>query len=222
MAFGMKDDQNTPINDINTITNPVTKTMIDRYVWASNFCKDKVVLDCATGHCYGGVILKAMGAFKVHMGDIDNTALDNAKERYGTDGLAYIHDCDVTQEWGEMPSYDVVVSIETFEHVPKETVQTMLKNFKQVCKSGGTIIITTPQRRTPEFIYQEGSTHLYEYSINEFVNEISKVFDEFDIYGGLEFRHPASNELNTVFTTNPQYINQSNVMIAVIKNNKSE
>ena len=218
MAFEFKSDQNTPVNDINTITNPNTKTLIDRYVFASNFCKDKKVLDCATGWSYGAQIIKALGAKYVVGFDIDEEAIYQAQQKNIN---AYV--IDATIDWNTQPTvardkYDVVVSIETFEHVPRETVTQMLFNFKNACSKNGTIIITTPQRFTPEFKYIPGSTHLYEYTLNEFYEELSKVFTNIKFYYAVEFRHPASNELNTVFTDNPEWSRAAPVMVAVITN----
>ncbi len=47
MAGGKKDSDNIPVKDIHTINKPNTKTLIDRYVFAANFCKGKTVLDAA-------------------------------------------------------------------------------------------------------------------------------------------------------------------------------
>ncbi len=218
MAFEYKSDQNTPVSDINTITNPNTKTLIDRYVFASNWCKGKKVLDCATGWSYGAQIIKALGATQVIGFDIDEEAIHQAQQKgYNS----YV--IDATVDWSTQPTvardkYDVIVSIETFEHVPRETVQQMLLNFRNACAKNGTIIITTPQRFSPEFKYIPGSTHLYEYTLNEFYSELSKTFNNIKMYYAVEFRHPASQELNTVFTDNPEWSTRAPVMVAVITN----
>jgi 2-polyprenyl-3-methyl-5-hydroxy-6-metoxy-1,4-benzoquinol methylase len=222
MAHDLKTDQNTPVDDINTITNPNTKTLVDRYVFASNFCKGKKVLDCASGYGYGSLILNALGAEKVNGLDIDWNAVEYARKKIDGNGLNKNIDfdtIDITQPTN-LPhnDYDVVISIETFEHVPRETVKQMLTNFKNLCKPGGTILITTPIRHTPKFNYIDGSTHLYEYSVNEFVQEISSVFNTFELWYAIEFRHSVSEELNTVFTKDHQYASNSAVQIAVITN----
>ena len=220
MAHSLKIDQNTPIHEIDTINNPNTKTLIDRYVFASNWCKGKHVLDAASGHCYGGLILNALGANSVVCGDIDNEALDNAHTRYRSPQMQFLHNLDLGKPFPDYftDNFDVIVSIETFEHVPKESVNQMLNNFKLACKYKGTIIISTPQRFIPEFKYVEGSTHLYEYNINEFYQELSRVFNNIELWYAVEFRHPASNELNTVFTKNPEWSDKAAVMVAVITN----
>lgn len=223
MAHALKTDQNTPVNDINTLTNPNTKTLIDRYVFASNWCKGKTVLDCACGWGYGSKILEALGATWCEGYDIDKHSVSWANEQYNpiNSDMNSFRVMDVTIPWMNVDNKnkkDVIVSIETFEHVPRETVTQMLSNFKNSCIKNGTIIITTPQRRTPEFNYIEGSTHLYEYTVNEFYDELSKVFSNIELWYAVEFRHPASQELNTVFTKDPQWANQAAVMIAVITN----
>lgn len=215
MAGCRKDSDNIDINTLNTITEPNTKTLVDRYVFASNFCKGKTVLDCACGHGYGGVILRALGAKEVVGFDIDKNALDGAEERY--DGFVTFDYGDVTEEWDEEVKFDCIVSIETFEHIKREDVPKMLQNFKNACEPGGTIIITTPQRHTPEWVYP-GGTHFYEYNVNEFLDELSAFFNNIELYYALEFRHPASPELNTVFTKNQDYAKQAAVMVVVIKN----
>lgn len=219
MAFDVKTDQNTPVSDINTITNPNTKTLVDRYVFASNFCKGKSVLDCACGWGYGSTILKAMGADVVFGLDIDTSAIEYAKKHYETSSVKF-GNTDITIPF-ETSGMDVIVSIETFEHVPRESVTQMLTNFRNACKPGGLIIITTPHRKTDVFNYIPGSTHLYEYTIGEFIEEISKVFTTFELWYAVEFNYPASPELNTVFTPDANYADQAAVMVAIIKNDKS-
>lgn len=224
MAYNKKESDNTPLEEIGTIPNsdapninPNSKTLIDRYVFASNWCKDKRVLDCASGVGYGAHILRGLGAKEIQCMDIDEGTIEFIQEFYSDEN---IHSCvqDITKELAdEWEAFDVVVSMETFEHVKREDVPQMLQNFKELTKQSGKIIISTPQRHSPEFVYQ-GGTHLYEYSINEFVQEISEYFETFDIYYAVEFKHPASNELNTVFTKNTEYASQAPVMVAVITN----
>lgn len=222
MAFIPKDDDNTSIDEINTITNPNTKTLIDRYVFASNFCKDKKVLDCACGHGYGTKILEALGAKEVYGVDIDNNAIDKANKRYHTKQFEF---SDVTTDWTSpsnfdyVGKFDVVVSIETFEHIPRDKVTTMLTNFKNVCSKGGKIIITTPHRFSEKFEYN-GGTHLYEYNITEFLEELQNVFKSrsIELWYAVEFTHPFSQELNTVFTTETSHSDYAPVMVAVITN----
>lgn len=227
MAFVQKNSDNTPLEEIGTIPNPDaprinanTKTLIDRYVFASNWCKGKTVLDCASGVGYGAHILRGLGANNIECLDIDEKTIITAREFY-TDNNILFKVCDITKKISDEEinygKFDVVVSMETFEHVKREDVPQMLENFKHLCKQGGKIIISTPKRHTKEFIYQ-GGTHLCEYSENEFINELMAFFDEVTLYYALEFRHPASNELNTVFTSNPQYSSNAVVMVAVINN----
>jgi len=220
----MKDDDNTSVHNINTITSPQTKTMIDRYVFASNFCKNKAVLDCACGYGYGMYILEGLGAIKVTGIDLDEKPILELQKKHKD---AYIF--DVTENWSKKTetvlaknAYDVIVSIETFEHIKREDVPQMLHNFKHVCKPEGQIIITTPRRPTPMFKYS-GGTHLYEYNLVEFVGELSKVFGEdFKFYAGLEFQTPHSPERHTAFSDNPFWYDKATVFVAVIKNKKEQ
>lgn len=221
MAGDVKTDDNTPVEDINTITNPNTKTLIDRYVFASNFCKGKRVLDCACGHGYGMYIMKGLGAKKVTGFDIDEDAIVEIQNRNELND-AYL--VDATSDWSQGPGvckdkYDVIVSIETFEHISRDKVKTMLTNFKNVCSKGGKIIITTPHRYEPVFEYK-GGTHLYEYNVTEFIEELEKVFKSksIELWYAVEFTHPFSQELNTVFSKEAAHSDYAPVMLAVITN----
>lgn len=235
---GRKAEQNTNLETINTLIEPNTKTMVDRYVFASNFCKGKRVLDIACGYGYGMYILEGLGAKQVVGMDLDEEAVafnigrkrfEAWKEDVTYDWAKNVHtfdygipddkkQCQTSYFLGNRNKFDVVVSVETFEHVPRETVPTMLKNFQYACKPGGKIIITTPRRKMPVWDYQ-GGTHCYEYSINEFVEEIQKIFgDRVELYFAHEFRHQLSPELNTIFTKDSEHANQCAVMVAVITN----
>lgn len=214
----MKTDDNTPIDDINSITNPNTKTLIDRYVFASNFCKHKDVLDAPCGHGYGSMLLKSLGAKSVHGIDIDKKALDKCINLYKEKSVKYSYQdlTDPMSDW-KQGSFDAIVSIEGFEHVSRDDVVQLLYNFRYLAKKDATIIITTPIRYSEKWNYQ-GGTHLYEYSLDEFEEVIGNVFPNFEIWYGVEFRHPSSNELMTSFTKNENYKYKARIQIAKIIN----
>ena len=208
----MKESDNTPLKEINILKTPNTKSMLDRYLFASAFCYDKEVLDVACGVGYGTALLKSLGAKNVVGADIDTDAIVNASNRYG-DFVEFVP-TNVTVPWTTNDTYDVVVSLETFEHVPRETVPQMLKNFKQVVRKGGKVIISTPRRRADKWEYM-GGTHLYEYSVSEFLEELRAEFDDIKLFYAMEFRH-ISEQLHASFTDEPEYADKCRVMMAVI------
>jgi 2-polyprenyl-3-methyl-5-hydroxy-6-metoxy-1,4-benzoquinol methylase len=211
----MKTTQNTEVNQIG-LHNPNTETMLWRYFLATTYCKDKVVADAATGFGYGASILKALGAKVVVGYDIDKEALAYANERYSRDDLLY-KELDVTKKTNiPLNSYDTVISIETFEHLPREKVNQYLTNLKKMVKEGGTVLITTPRRLVPEWKY-DGGTHLYEYNPKEFHDEITAVFKESDckFKGIAEQRAGPYQQLVSIFNDD---INNSRVMVCLVEN----
>lgn len=214
-----KTDQNTPVEDINTITNPSTRTLIDRYIFASNFCKNKTVCDCASGSGFGSALLWALGAKEVLGLDIDDESVVNSAKKYKHENIDFAKADLTTTIDGFDNKFDVIVSIETFEHVKRTDVNRMLRNFKRFCKNKGHIIITTPRRTTEEFEY-DGGTHLYVYSREEFKEELHRLFDDVKFYYALEYVLTGTDETRTLFSEDKSFADKCNVMVAVIKNEK--
>ena len=208
----IKTSQNTPIDEINILDNPNTETMMFRYMLATSYCKGASVGDISCGYGYGTAILKALGATNAVGYDIDEEALKYCRENYPH--IEY-KSLDVTKPTDEPANqFDTVISIETFEHIPRETIPQYLKTLVQLVKPGGTIFITTPRRLAKEWVYN-GGTHLWEYSPDEFRQEIMDgVEGDYKFFGIHEVRGQAPyNQLHSVLTDD---IEQCRVMCATI------
>jgi len=221
----MSDDpkgQNHTVEEVNTIVHPETKSMIDRYVFVSNFCKGKTVLDCPTGYGFGAAIVKALGAESVTGIDIDLEALSYARKQYP---YVFFFNKDLTVDWsGDVTVngvFDTVLCVEGFEHVERANVQVLLQNLKHACKPGGTVIITTPKRKDGQSWVDYGLAHRYEYTASEFKEELRVVFPEASIvyYAGLQmFLRPFTQELSNFF--NKDFLlddKRCTLMLAVIQ-----
>lgn len=212
----MKDDQNTKLIDIDILKDPNTETLPFRYVLASSWCKDKNVLDAATGKGYGAQILMALGAKSVVAVDFEEDTIANNISQYNNKNVNY-QVMDLCKEWDDNiydNMFDTTISIETFEHLPREKLDIYLKNLMNSTKNDGHIFITTPQRQTQRWIYN-GGTHLYEYSVEEFVDEITNVFGQSISFFGLqEVRIGDIGQLVSLFKHN---IRESHIMCALIK-----
>lgn len=211
----MKTSDNTHISEINRLKNPATSTMIDRYCIAANWCKDKSVLDAATGYGYGAGILQALGANSVHGVDLDKEAVDEAFRRMTSSKMKFTAiDIFKLKEYFKSHTFDVCVSLETFEHLPPERIDEYLKSIKSVTSE--TIIISTPRRKTPTWTYN-GGTHLYEYDPLEFGTILQRNFpdDEIQTLGIIEVPLNQGNILQwgSALTTN---WNECWIMLAII------
>lgn len=142
---------------------------LHRYGLASSFCKDKVVLDIASGEGYGSNLLSQYAKHVTGV-DIDKDTIEHAKLKYKSKNLEYkVGSAD------NIPladnSVDIVVSFETIEHHDKH--EEMMLEIKRVLKPEGIVIISTPDKK----YYNADSKH--EGNPNEFhVKEL--YHDEFD------------------------------------------
>jgi len=208
----MKVTDNHPLKEIDRLTKPATSTMIDRYVFANHWTKDKKVLDAATGKGYGAGILLSLGAKSVVGIDIDEEGVKSANEIYQSPNCKY-EVCDIfnLKKRFNKDEFDVCTSIETFEHLPKESIDDYLQSLKSVTKE--TIIITTPRRKSPTWVYN-GGTHLYEYDPQEFTEILYRNFDGCNITAmGLNEIQLPGGQWGTDITTD---LNDCWVFFAVI------
>ena len=210
----MKLEQNTKPEEIDILRNPNNETIIFRYILASSFCKNKKVLDCATGYGHGAGILKSLGATSVTAFDIDQDALDYVNAQWNQ--IINVEKKNVlVKDKKHTSEFDTVVSIETFEHLPPEKLKIYLANLKHWCKPGGQIFITTPRRKLEEWKYT-GGAHQYEYSLKEFNREITEAFNESMIeYVGIqEVRMGDFRQLVSILN---QDVTKSDIMCAIIQ-----
>ena len=112
-----------------------------RYEFAMPYCKDKKVLDVACGTAYGSGILKASDYTGV---DIDLPTLRKAHEAYKNNGAFIV--ADALSLPFKSDSFNVIVSFETIEHIPKELLPAFLTNVTDLLADGGIFIVSTPNR----------------------------------------------------------------------------
>src|SRR5262249_62399251 len=134
---------------------------IYRYRFASNFVRNKRVLDIACGEGYGTAALLEAGARSVVGVDICAAACEHARRKYGVDARPGSVD--------EIPlpdrSIDVIVSFETIEHVREP--ETFLNECLRILAPGGTVIRSTPNEEGHREAGVENKFHLGELTENE-------------------------------------------------------
>jgi SAM-dependent methyltransferase len=145
---------------------------LHRYAIALEYCRDKEVLDIASGEGYGSNLLSKT-AKKVYGVDIDVDAINHANKKYSNSRLEFIHG-----NTSEIPlknsSMDVVVSFETIEHHDEHNK--MMDEIKRVLRKDGLLIISSPEKsiykeRDPMNVY-----HIKELTSNEFKELLSRYF----------------------------------------------
>lgn len=150
-----------------------------RYMLAYPYCQNAMrVLDAACGEGYGSWFMKKAGASRVDGVDISSKAILTAQKLFKEKGLTFQRlDVEKLDETFPKNTFDLVVSIETIEHLREP--EKFLRALKKVIKKNAIIIITCPN---DHWYYpkkgQSNPHHVRKYTFREFREMTS------DILGG--------------------------------------
>ena len=163
---------------------------VERYLLATKYAQNKVVLDIACGVGKGTYTLAERGnAAHVFGCDINSDAIRYAKYRNAHDRINF--EIQDGEKYIKPDCYDLVVSFETIEHL--KNADLFLKNVYTSLKRGGKLIISTPishleLNKTPSNPY-----HIQEWGFRSFQELISKYFSINKVFIQL---YPASLQIN--------------------------
>ena len=145
----------------------------ERYEFAINYCANQKVIDVACGPGYGtALISKATSTRPIGL-DVDKSTIEIARNNYGKVADFYAVEGYV---WPiEDGSIDVIVSLETFEHL--DDPNSFLHESLRVLKRGGILILSTPLNETESRFSPENQYHIREYSWDELGQVVSDMFD---------------------------------------------
>ena len=149
--------------------------------------KNDLVLDIACGSGWGTEML-SHHASQIYGLDISYEAIEYAKENYlNKPGCNF---CYFQGSILDIPfvegKFDVVNSIETFEHVKHEDIETLVRECHRVLKDGGQFIFTTPDHDiypyhpTPD---QYRGYHFWHYTQGELLDILTPYFKEITLEG---------------------------------------
>ncbi len=153
------------------------KQHIGRYVFAAQFVNG-CVLDIACGTGYGSSYLINKGATPVVGADYSEEAIEYARRHYSKDGLHFLR-LDAQQLPFRGKSFDVIVSLETIEHL--ERYEDFLRDCKRVLKGDGIFICSTPNAKAS--FGSRDPYHFREFSVEELYELIARYFAEVKLYG---------------------------------------
>ena len=165
-----------------------------RYLKATEFLSSSdIVLDIACGTGYGSKILSSK-AKQVIGGDLNEATIDYNKKFYNNIPNLKFEIMDGTKLPYKDNTFDALISFETLEHT-RDFIP-MLNEFKRTVKSGGTIIISTPNfyLNSPNG-YIINKYHTQEWTPSEFKELINKIFGEFNHYGQEYVRYKSMRSL---------------------------
>jgi len=144
------------------------------YQFAASFCVGNKVLDAASGLGFGSYLL-AHKAQHVTGVEIEKDVIEYAKKNYKKENLDFILADATSMNFGN-DMFDVVVSMETFEHIPPDKALQFIKELKRVLKPRGTLIISTPNHDVYSQITRT-QDHVNELNVDDFRKLISSVFN---------------------------------------------
>lgn len=116
---------------------------LHRYAMAIEFCKDKIVLDIASGEGYGSNLISRVAKQVIGV-DIDELAVQHANEKYKSANL-FFKQGNAASIPLDNESVDVLVSFETLEHHDKH--DEMMQEVKRLLRKDGILIISTPDKK---------------------------------------------------------------------------
>ncbi|MBS0591439.1 MAG: class I SAM-dependent methyltransferase [Proteobacteria bacterium] len=152
-----------------------------RYAFVLPLARGKRVLDAACGEGFGSALL-AREAREVVGVDVSAEAVAHAQARYGAArNLRYLRG-DCTQLDLPGAEFDLIVSMETLEHVAEQ--EAMLAGFARVLVDDGIFVVSSPDKR----IYSDVAGFRNEFHVRELYREelldlLKPHFPEVRLYG---------------------------------------
>jgi SAM-dependent methyltransferase len=121
---------------------------ISRYAFAKSSItslEPLKILDAACGVGYGSHYLSSNSIWDIKAIDRSKEALKIAEKNFKGQNISFMEDdCHTLAKVSTFAPFDVIVSFETLEHLPKPA--SFIKNCFTNLKSGGRLIISTPNQ----------------------------------------------------------------------------
>ncbi len=133
-------------------------------------------LDAACGSGYGTEIISVF-AGSVIGADVDSKTIAYAKKHHGSNANIDFINKDILDfsSW-EKNKFDVVISIETIEHMLD--AEPFFKQVFRLLKTDGLFVVTTPESQVGGGKNPNNQFHLNEYTYDQFSNILKSTFCE--------------------------------------------
>lgn len=159
-----------PIQEL--VNDEIGYEHLHRYYSIAPLLKDKTVLDVACGEGYGTAIIAQFATSVVGV-DIDAEVINAALDKYTNQ---YPNATFISGSASNLPFknnlFDVVVSLETIEHLSVDMQRQFMEEIKRVLLPGGILIMSTPDKE----IYTEKQDYNNPFHLHEFYKEEYEIF----------------------------------------------
>ena len=116
---------------------------LQRYEFAQKYCHCKGVLDAACGCGYGSNILSKEAKSVLGI-DYSQEAIDYAQEVWAAKNITF-KQVEINSDLTTLGKFDVVVSLETVEHLDAPIIETCQK-FHKILRPGGLLVLSHPEK----------------------------------------------------------------------------
>ena len=141
------------------------------------------VLDAASGTGYGTYLLSRAGD-RCDGVDLSAQAVEFSRKLYGRENCRFTQ-ASVLELPFEDASFDLAVSFETLEHLPREQQLVFVKELRRVLKAGGKLVLSAPVSSGGAARPAHNHHHAYEPDAAELVAMVAQVFDKVNVRGQL-------------------------------------
>jgi ubiquinone/menaquinone biosynthesis C-methylase UbiE len=164
-----------------TVSMQVLSDHYSRYFFAKKYCKDKMVLNVASGCGYGSEVLKE-NAKEIFNIDIDGELIAYGNYRYGNPSNHFIK-MDAQNMAFPSNFFDAIVSFETFEHLPD--YKKFIAECHRILKKDGIMILSTPNKivSSPNSEKPYNKFHFKEWTLPEIESDLKKYFTVDKLFG---------------------------------------
>ncbi len=163
------------------------------YEWIGARVAGLRVIDMACGEGYGAEVLSRSAQSVVGV-DANPEAHEHARARYPRQNLRF--ERGLIETYGEPDAYDVVVLLQTIEHV-QDPVR-VLEHFRSIVAPVGVVYVSTPNVLTlagPEAAKSDNPWHIREYRAGEFEDLCRSCFRSVELLGLFHARKLHLHEL---------------------------
>lgn len=149
------------------------------YLFCLEYARKKKVLDAACGEGYGSFLLSTVADWVIGI-DIDSTKIIRASKNYYSTHLDFLR-MDVTRLAFPDQYFDLIVSVETLEHLSETAIERFLCEITRTLRGEGTFVITTPNRPVYSSLTKTKG-HISEKSVSELRDLLIKYFGSIKFY----------------------------------------